>query len=430
MTNNTQHPTQETHPLIPSREGNRTHPLIPSREGNKRGVYNKLNLAEYKINILLVDDQMIVGETVRRMLSEEKDIVFNFCQDPTKAVQLAAEIQPTVILQDLIMPDIDGLTLLKFYRAHSRLKDIPVIVLSTKEEPITKAEAFTIGANDYLVKLPDKIELIARIRYHSRGYINLLERNDAYNALGKKQQELEDELKKTGKYCKALLPKIISNEEIQTEWLFIPSTQLGGDSFGYHKIDDNNFAIYLLDVCGHGAGSALMSVSALNELKRQTLQDTDYRYPSEVLFALNNSFQMADHNDLYFTIWYGVFNNITSELKFSSGGHPPALLISPAGNKKELITDNFIIGGIEDFSFKSSTVKIYKPSTLFVFSDGVYEIELSDGSMWTMNNLFEFLTDNINNEGSVIDLLYRHVIELGSKEILDDDFSMLRIDFR
>ncbi len=144
-------------------------------------------LTEHKINVLLIDDQPMVGEAVRRMLEGEGDIDFHFVSDPTKAIPTAEELQPTVILQDLVMPDIDGMTMVKFMRVNSKLKDIPLIVLSTKEEATTKAEAFALGANDYLVKLPDRIELLARIRYHSKGYINLLQRNEAYEQLRKKQ---------------------------------------------------------------------------------------------------------------------------------------------------------------------------------------------------------------------------------------------------
>src|SRR5262249_34957955 len=138
---------------------------------------------ERPLKVLLIDDQAIVGESVRRMLAAEVDIQFHFCQDPTKALALAEELRPTVILQDLVMPDVDGLMLVKFFRANPETRDTPLVVLSSKEEPITKAEAFARGANDYLVKLPDKLELIARIRYHSRAYLNLLERNEAYRQL-------------------------------------------------------------------------------------------------------------------------------------------------------------------------------------------------------------------------------------------------------
>lgn len=128
-----------------------------------------------RIRVLLVDDQAIIGEAIRRMLASDADVDFNYCNDPTKAIEVAAEFKPTVILQDLVLPEVDGLTMLRFYRSHPATKDIPVIVLSTKEEATVKAESFTLGATDYLVKLPDPIELTARIRHHSRGYIAQME---------------------------------------------------------------------------------------------------------------------------------------------------------------------------------------------------------------------------------------------------------------
>ncbi len=133
-------------------------------------------LTEHKVTVLLIDDQPMIGEAVRRMLAGEPDIVFHYCRDAAKALDEAHRLEPTVILQDLVMPDIDGLTLVKTIRANEPTRETPMIVLSTKEEPTVKAEAFALGANDYIVKLPDRIELLARIRYHSKGYINLLQR--------------------------------------------------------------------------------------------------------------------------------------------------------------------------------------------------------------------------------------------------------------
>jgi two-component system, NtrC family, sensor kinase len=122
--------------------------------------------------VLLIDDQVIVSEVLRRSLALEQDITFHYCSDPTQAIQTALAIQPTVILQDLIMPDVDGLMLLRWFRQNPQTANIPLIVLSNKEDAMMKAEAFTSGANDYLIKLPDPIELVARIRYHSQAYNN------------------------------------------------------------------------------------------------------------------------------------------------------------------------------------------------------------------------------------------------------------------
>lgn len=145
---------------------------------------------EYLAMVLLVDDQAIIGEAIRRALTGAPDIDFHYCSQPDEAVAVAERTQPTVILQDLVMPGTDGLTLVRHYRENPGTRDIPIIVLSTKEEPTMKSAAFAAGANDYLVKLPDSIELIARIRYHSRSYLNLLQRDEAYRALRQSQQQL------------------------------------------------------------------------------------------------------------------------------------------------------------------------------------------------------------------------------------------------
>ncbi len=145
---------------------------------------------DYHVMVLLVDDQAMVCEAVRRALASEADIDFHYCADAREAMAAAAQIKPTVILQDLVMPGIDGLTLVSQFRDNPATRDIPVIVLSTNENPQVKGQAFAIGAHDYLVKLPDKIELIARIRYHSRAYLNQLQRDAAYRALRESQQQL------------------------------------------------------------------------------------------------------------------------------------------------------------------------------------------------------------------------------------------------
>ncbi len=144
-----------------------------------------------RTRVMLVDDQNIVAEALRRMLADEPDIDYHYCNDPANAMNEAIAFKPTVILQDLVMPDIDGLMLLKFYRSNPEIKTIPVIVLSTKEDPKIKSEAFELGASDYLVKFPDKLEVIARVHAHSRSFMAQKQRDEAYRALSEMQIELE-----------------------------------------------------------------------------------------------------------------------------------------------------------------------------------------------------------------------------------------------
>lgn len=142
--------------------------------------------------VMLVDDQPFVAELLQRQLTGQPDINFHYCQDPVQAVSTAEKIGPTVILLDFAMPEIDGLTLCHFFRAHPATHDIPIVMLSSTDDPVTKAQAFEAGANDYLVKLPDTIELVARLRYHSAAYISKMQRDDAYRALRASQLKLEE----------------------------------------------------------------------------------------------------------------------------------------------------------------------------------------------------------------------------------------------
>ncbi len=140
--------------------------------------------------VLLVDDQLMIYEALRRALAPAEDIELHYCRRADEAMAMIERVRPTCILQDLVMPDADGLDLVRAYRASDIAATIPVIVLSAREEPEIKSQAFALGANDYLVKLPDRIELIARIRYHSKMYIVQRQRDEAYRELQESQRRL------------------------------------------------------------------------------------------------------------------------------------------------------------------------------------------------------------------------------------------------
>jgi sigma-B regulation protein RsbU (phosphoserine phosphatase) len=385
-----------------------------------------------QVTVLLVDDQPIVAEAVRRMLAPEDDIAFHYCQDPTQAIAQANALEPTVILQDLVMPELDGLTLVRFFRVNPATREVPLIVLSTKEEPMVKAEAFGVGANDYLVKLPDRLELVARVRYHSKGYIAHLERNEAYRALAESRQLLADEIAEAAKYVRSLLPAPLTSGPVRVDWRFVPCTQLGGDSFSYHWLDDEHFAVFLLDVSGHGVGSSLMSVSALNILRSQALPRTDFRDPGQVLAGLNAAFDMEQHDNKYFTIWYGVYRPSTRQLTFAGGGHPPALLwSSPAPHDaalKQLDSQGPLIGMIPEMEFEAGTVELAPAARLLLFSDGVFEIEQANGEMWTFDEFVAWLR-TLPPGQSVMERLWQHAQTLHGSDQLTDDFSIVEIEF-
>jgi sigma-B regulation protein RsbU (phosphoserine phosphatase) len=261
---------------------------------------------------------------------------------------------------------------------------------------------------------------------HQKTSTALIERNEILT-------QLNEELTEAADYVKSMLPKPLNEGPVKTDWRFFPSTALGGDAFGYHWIDEDHFAIYLLDVSGHGVGAALLSVSVMNTLRSQTLPDTDFKDSKQVLESLNMAFPGENNNDMFFTIWYGVYKNSTRELTYASGGHPPALLLggNAEGDSEATLlrTPNYVIGGMSEVTYEKRECLVGEHDRLYIFSDGVYEVQKSDGTMWRFQEFSDFM-NKVKVEGqSVLDHLHRYAGNLSQSDGFEDDFTIVEVSF-
>ncbi|MGD8992982.1 MAG: PP2C family protein-serine/threonine phosphatase [Desulfobacterales bacterium] len=261
---------------------------------------------------------------------------------------------------------------------------------------------------------------------HKKTSAALIERNHAFMLLNQ-------ELAEAAQYVKTILPPPITEGIIRTDWRFVPSTSLGGDAFGYHWVDDYHFAIYLIDVSDHGVGAALLSVSVMDVLPSQSLPDTDFKAPEQVLRALNIAFPGEENNDMFFTIWYGVYKIDTRKLIYASGGHPPALLLDRNSSGVSMVTPlrtpNYVIGGMAEITYEKRECVVGKNNMLYIFSDGGYEVEKMDGSMWRFQEFADFMNRNKNDGQSILDRLYSHARNLGKSGKFEDDFTIIEVAF-
>jgi two-component system chemotaxis family response regulator WspR len=244
--------------------------------------------ADYSMRVLLVDDQLIVVEAVRRMLAGHPDIEFHFVTDPHAARAAALRHRPTVILQDLVMQGCDGFELIRSYQDDEVLRDVPVVVLSTKEEAKLKAHAFAVGAHDYLVKLPDQLELLARIRHHSHGYISALQRDAAWRSLRASREELaraNEELRRLAALdgLTGIANRRRFDEAAHTEW---QRGRRRSSPLALLMCDVDHFKLYN-DHLGHPAGDLCLKKTAAvltGQLKRPA--DLAARYGGEEFVLL------------------------------------------------------------------------------------------------------------------------------------------------
>ncbi len=249
-------------------------------------------------------------------------------------------------------------------------------------------------------------------------------------------EQLNQELSEAAAYVNEALPAPILKGPIKVDWRFIPSASLGGDIFGYHWIDGENFAIYLIDVSGHGVGAALLSISIINLIRSHSIPNADYKDPGQVLGSLNTTFPSEQNNDMFFTMWYGVYNKMTRELTYSSGGHPPALLLCGIAENtpresilEQLRTRNYAIGALPGIAYQTQTHQIEEGSILYVFSDGVYEVERDDGSMWSFSEFSKSVVQPVYENQSKIEGLYNQIKSLKKSDNFEDDFTIVEVYF-
>lgn len=243
------------------------------------------------------------------------------------------------------------------------------------------------------------------------------------------EKNLANELTEAARYVRKLLPEPLE-EPVQIDWVFRPSLELGGDAFGYHWTEEGELGLYLMDVCGHGVGPALLSVSVINLLKSRC--DCSLGCSAEILTFLNDSFPMAEHNDLYFTMWLGVYDSATRNLTFSAAGHPPAIIRRANGETEQIGAEHTAlpVGVVEHAKFNKMSVRIEPGDTLYVYSDGAYELPINDQRMMNLEAFQALIAAPlIPPTTRELEEQLTSICRAGGASEFPDDLSLLRVQF-
>jgi serine phosphatase RsbU (regulator of sigma subunit) len=384
----------------------------------------KTELSNSRITVLLVDDQDFIGKIVGRMLEPEPDIDFYYFKSAREALKTVNSISPTVILQDLVMPEIDGLHMVYYFRAKKQTRRTPLIVLSASEDPKIKAEAFALGANDYMVKPPDKIELIARIRYHSQAYTHRIQRDEAHQRLEERTEELkrineqlleqiaerkraEEALQLSKKkaekereaaeaankkimasirYAKMIQSSLLPNPENirsflpESFFIWMPRDIVGGD-FIFTDFFEDGFIIAVIDCTGHGVPGAFMTMIASFGL-RKIIRDEGFHDPAKILQRLSFLVKTTLQQDTDYALSDDGLDAAICLVKPAdrtltySGSKLPLFYINNDIHDKQV---HIIKGDAKSigykksdlkFSFTNHTVTVDRKISFYLFSDG------------------------------------------------------------
>ncbi len=224
-------------------------------------------------------------------------------------------------------------------------------------------------------------------------------RRNAEEALREANQQLEivnqrmtGDLEAAGVIQRSLLPpKKPQTEDVGFAWVYEPCDELGGDTLNVFRIDEKRFAVYMVDVSGHGVRASLLSFTLSHWFSRllqgsvSTVSASEPNRgfslsPARVAEELNLEFQMDMDNPQYFTMCYGVIDAEAGEFRFVTAGNPPLVVARKDGGTEVLNIEGFPIGIVEKPEYTENVIKLNPGDRVFLYTDGLTEAEDKHGN--------------------------------------------------
>ena len=389
--------------------------------------------------ILIVDDSDLNLRLLSSILKNEGYEIIE-AVDGEEAVDLALRELPDLILLDVMMPNKDGYEACSEIKSDNRTTNIAIIFLSAKAEAKDKIKGLELGGADYVTKPFDKGEVLARVRAQLK-IQNLTKCMVRANQdLLKKQESLDNDLKAAAEIQKSLLPDTLPGiQSIDVSWKFMPCQRIGGDLFNLLRLDEDHWAVYVLDVSGHGVPSAMVSVSVSQMLRPQigfvvkkSIKPPPYYTivsPSEVLNELDREYPI-DRFEKFFTISYHVLNTKNGLLKYSNAAHPPPVLLHQDGTLELLDKGGTIIGMDGILPFEEGERELCFKDKLIIYTDGIVEYQNRKGSFYGEDRFYMELQKLKNEPVSVIiDGIIESVMNFGEHNEPQDDITLLGLEF-
>lgn len=278
------------------------------------------------------------------------------------------------------------------------------------------------------VRLERRTRLLSGTQFTLGSFPLRYERRDSRDVA--EETELATDLKRAEDYVRAILPQPIAAGPVRAEWCFIPSAKLGGDAFGYQFLSEEIFTGFLLDVSGHGIGSAMHAANVANVLRRRALPGVDFQDPAKVAAGVNEIFPMEEHNGLMLSLWYFSYHLPSRQLRFCAAGHHPSYLVTQAAPEPAPLWQRSPVIGMLPFGkWTTGTAEMPPGARMFVFSDGAFEIITGDGRQWGLEDLRQIIMQPAVAGLDESQRLYRAVRAASRPGPLDDDFSMMLVTF-
>ena len=313
--------------------------------------------------VLLVDDAKANLDILVEGLKADHKL--SLALNGEMALQVAARTPPDLVLLDIVMPGLDGYEVCRRLRQMPETAEVPIMFLSSLEEVQNKTKGFEAGANDYLTKPFEMLEVKARVR-------SLLKAKAYSDAV---KEQIASELRVAREIQMGMLPHDFAAVEqayqVGFSAVLEPAREVGGDLYGLCAASPDRLVLFLGDVSGKGIPASMFMVRAISLAR---LLSREIVEPERILARLNDELATDNPSGMFVTFLCGVFEPGSGRLTLANAGHCRPVLLRDGQPPQWAVKDLGTALGFEPgLQFQRTELTLQQGDALVIYTDGVTE---------------------------------------------------------
>jgi sigma-B regulation protein RsbU (phosphoserine phosphatase) len=329
---------------------------------------------ESSARLLVVDDNEDNRYTLMMRLEIEGYSNIAVADDGEAALHLLDTQDFDLVLLDVMMPKIDGYQVLQKLKADGRLHNIPVIMISALTEIDSVVRCIELGAVDYLSKPFDPVLLRARV---GASLEKKRLRDEVRAHLARVEEELESARQLQLGMVPTEFPPPTPERPLEIFAMMEPAREVGGDLYDFYEADNGAFCFVIGDVSGKGVASALFMARTKNLIRLVTRllrgENGSMPTPADIVAAVNK--ELCQDNDamMFVTLFFGMLDPRTGNLRYTSAGHNPPYYVSAEGVKPIRGGNGRPLGTRSNSTYECGLLQLAPGEAIYLFTDGITE---------------------------------------------------------
>jgi len=374
--------------------------------------------------LLICTSDGLIDFTVRCLTKSGYDVIS--IPDITGVQVLVRSTAIDLIIIDAEVRNESGYDVCKKLKDLDGLKYTPALIMGGTDSANTLLRALEAGADDFLTVGYEESALLSKVRSLLRIKRLSDQLIEQYAELQKKNKLLDMQLNMAMQVQRSLINEHdIEHSDVRLLSRYMPALEIGGDFYDIIKLDDDNVAVVIGDVSGHGISAALLTAMIKMMIKNLAPR---YYNPSQFLFHMNNEFASVFESvsQMYACMFYAVISTRRKRIYYSNAGQAlPIFVSAETGEAYELEASGTPLGMMKDVSYEHRIALYDEGDMILFYTDGLADNMYKDAADVFYAKIKELLLESRakDDPGEILDALIDEFCvkdERGRKYDLDD----------